>query len=211
MTTEKDAQDGAAALQAQLAMIGAMMAQDPDPQKAGMGKLLSGFTAQAQGKMLRVTGSASGGGLAAVMAVAIPSLLRARTSANESAAIGDLRTLVSAQAAYQSVNEGAYGELPCLSAPASCMKGYSGPVFLDAKLTTLEAKSGYRRAFHAGRKAARARSVEAYAYTAVPVEPGKTGTRSFCIDSTGLIRVDPKGAEIRPVGGECPPSLEPLK
>jgi hypothetical protein len=211
MTTEKDAQEAATMLQGQLAMIGAMMAQDPDPQKAGMGKLLSGFTAQAQGKMLRVTGSASGGGLSALLAAAIPSMMRARSSANESAAIGDLRSLVSAQAAYSSVNEGVYGELPCLSTPASCMKGYTGPVFLDAKLTSLETKSGYRRAFHAGRKAARARSVDGFAYTAMPLEPGKSGTRSFCIDASGVIRVDPKGGDIRPVGGECPPSLEVLK
>ncbi|HXY38472.1 MAG TPA: prepilin-type N-terminal cleavage/methylation domain-containing protein, partial [Vicinamibacteria bacterium] len=37
-----------------------------------------------------------------IAAIAIPSLLRARISANEAATIGDTRTVISAQAAYQS-------------------------------------------------------------------------------------------------------------
>ena len=41
-----------------------------------------------------------------IAAIAIPSLLRARVSANESATIGDIRTVISAQAAYQSSNGG---------------------------------------------------------------------------------------------------------
>ena len=43
-----------------------------------------------------------------IAAIAIPSLLRARVSANESATLGDIRTLISAQAAYQSANSGFY-------------------------------------------------------------------------------------------------------
>src|SRR5438045_8773993 len=43
-----------------------------------------------------------------IAAIAIPSLLRARVSANESATIGDIRTVISAQAAYQSANAGYY-------------------------------------------------------------------------------------------------------
>ena len=41
-----------------------------------------------------------------IAAIAIPSLLRARVSANESATLGDIRTLISSQAAYQSANSG---------------------------------------------------------------------------------------------------------
>src|SRR4051812_438013 len=39
-----------------------------------------------------------------IAAIAIPSLLRARVSANEAGAIGDTRTIVSGEAAYQSAN-----------------------------------------------------------------------------------------------------------
>jgi prepilin-type N-terminal cleavage/methylation domain-containing protein len=50
-----------------------------------------------------------------IAAIAIPSLIRARVSANEAAAIGDTRTVVSAEATYQAAASGFYGELSCLS------------------------------------------------------------------------------------------------
>src|SRR6266545_1209512 len=70
-----------------------------------------------------------------IAAIAIPSLLRARISANESATIGDIRTVVSAEAAFQSSNSGFYGVLTCLNIPSngSCISGYNAaaPTFLD--------------------------------------------------------------------------------
>ena len=53
--------------------------------------------------------------------------LRARVSANEASAIGDIRTVISAQAAYSSASQGGYGELRCLSEPKTCLTGYRGP------------------------------------------------------------------------------------
>src|SRR5512147_1888880 len=73
-----------------------------------------------------------------IAAIAIPSVLRARVSANESATIGDIRTIISAQAAYQGSNGGWYdGDLTCLNIPATgCIPGYpsSAPNFLDSNL-----------------------------------------------------------------------------
>ena len=61
-----------------------------------------------------------------IAAIAIPSLLRARVSANESATIGDIRTVISAEAAYQSSNAGFYdSELTCLVNPNGCITTYS--------------------------------------------------------------------------------------
>jgi prepilin-type N-terminal cleavage/methylation domain-containing protein len=60
-----------------------------------------------------------------IAAIAIPSLLRARVSANEAAAMGDTRTVISAEVAYQSSNAGFYDLLPCLVVPsAGCIPGY---------------------------------------------------------------------------------------
>jgi hypothetical protein len=56
-----------------------------------------------------------------VAAIAIPGLLRARMSANEASAIGQLRLMTSAQAVYSSFNKGQYGTLDCLAAPATCL------------------------------------------------------------------------------------------
>ena len=50
-----------------------------------------------------------------IAAIAIPSLLRARVSANEAGAIGDSRTVVSGEAAFQSANSGFYGAQPSVA------------------------------------------------------------------------------------------------
>src|SRR5215212_9880275 len=50
-----------------------------------------------------------------IAAIAIPNLLASRKAANESAAIGTLRTIVSAEATYQStVGAGKYGDSDAL-------------------------------------------------------------------------------------------------
>ena len=61
-----------------------------------------------------------------IAAIAIPSLLRARASANESAAIGDVRTIISAEAAFEA-RAGNYGTPECLAAPTrpGCLVGYA--------------------------------------------------------------------------------------
>src|SRR5687768_16637650 len=83
-----------------------------------------------------------------IAAIAIPSLLRARVSANESATIGDIRTWISAEAAYQSSNAGFYDSTPsCLVAPSNCIATYSAtaPTFVDSQIAAMTAKSGYDR------------------------------------------------------------------
>ena len=63
-----------------------------------------------------------------IAAIAIPSLLRARVSANEAATIGDIRTLISAQAVYQSMNGGFYeSRVECLAEPGECIPNSTSP------------------------------------------------------------------------------------
>jgi type IV pilus assembly protein PilA len=127
-----------------------------------------------------------------IAAIAIPSLLRARVSANEAATIGDIRTVVSAEAAYHGANEGEYGVMSCLSTPsdATCIPGYSStaPTFLDVNLGTVPmTKSGYTRVanyFGPGREAG---DFNSYCYQGRPVTLNRTGTRSFAGDSSGVI------------------------
>jgi prepilin-type N-terminal cleavage/methylation domain-containing protein len=126
-----------------------------------------------------------------IAAIAIPSLLRARISANESATVGDVRTVISAQAAYQSANSGFYGNLSCLNLPATCMTGYVGPTFLDQQVsTTGVSKSGYTRSINYGAAPANppnATSQSTYCYFASPMTPAQTGVRSFGGDSSGVV------------------------
>jgi type II secretory pathway pseudopilin PulG len=156
-----------------------------------------------------------------VAAIAIPSFLRARVVANESAAIADVRTVISAEAVYQSASGGYYGPPPCLAGPTTCLPAYSGPSFLDTDLASATVKNGYRRTFHAGPAVhaptgtpgipAQIGSLESFAYTAVPVEPGKTGIRGFCGDSTGRICVTSDGSEPAVTGGACDPGCPDLR
>jgi prepilin-type N-terminal cleavage/methylation domain-containing protein len=82
-----------------------------------------------------------------IAAIAIPSLLRARVSANEAAVIGDVRTVISAQAAYASANGGWYeGFMDCLAnftAPCIPSTPTTAPTFLDSQLAALLPKGGY--------------------------------------------------------------------
>src|SRR5215212_8849048 len=69
-----------------------------------------------------------------IAAIAVPALLRARVSANESSTISDIRTLHSAEVAYQGVNGGYYeGNLTCMSQKGGCIPGapLSSPSYLD--------------------------------------------------------------------------------
>jgi hypothetical protein len=153
-------------------------------------------------------------GVLGIAAVSIPSLLRAKTSALETAAIGDLRTMISAQAAYSRQNDGLFEAcLECLAEPATCLPEYAknGPRFLDPALASLETARGYRRAFYPGpvagtRPPARGRprppGITSFAYTAVPVAYERM--RAFCGDATGLICFTRDGREPRVTAeGRC--------
>ena len=138
-----------------------------------------------------------------IAAIAIPSLLRARVSANESATIGDVRTVISGQAAYQSANAGWYeGQLTCLAtAGPTCIPNYptNAPTFLDSNIAYLLPKSGYNRSFESGLKPSpttplgSGSQVSSYAYLASPVNQGQTGVRGFGGDSSGVLCFTPNG------------------
>jgi prepilin-type N-terminal cleavage/methylation domain-containing protein len=139
-----------------------------------------------------------------IAAIAIPSLLRARVSANEAATIGDIRTIISAQAAYQSANGGWYsGSLSCMSNPFGagvCFPNYpaGAPTFLDNTLAplvvALVAKSGYQRVYTRGlppgvinTNVSGTDAVTGYVYLATPVTQNQTGVRGFGGDHSGVL------------------------
>jgi type IV pilus assembly protein PilA len=151
-----------------------------------------------------------------IAAIAIPSLLRARVAANESMAIGNLRTIVSAEAAYQSVNGGFYDVPACLYTPAPCLgPNAPGVAFLDQASVGFDVqKSGYILQFHEGPAAADASavspsSVQSFAVTATPATT-QAGIRHFCADSRGIVCVMP--ASSRTIdGGQCPETCEAIR
>jgi type IV pilus assembly protein PilA len=146
-----------------------------------------------------------------IAAIAIPSLLRARVSANEAAMIGDIRTVISAQAAYQGANGGWYAvNLTCLTTPsAGCIPNYSvnSPTFLDPQISGATAKQGYNRSFIPGATATGLpstvdpASTGQYAYGGTPSVQDQTGVRGFAGDASGVICWTGDGTD--PAGGNA--------
>lgn len=152
-----------------------------------------------------------------VAAIAIPSLLRARVSANESAVIADIRTVISAEAAYQTANRGYYDKLECLAEPAGCIPGHAGPSVLLPEIARAATKNGYRRVFHPGPPASprpvgvSPTSMTSFAYVVVPDKQGTTGVRAFCGDATGRICYTVDGVMPEDLPGACPTDCRTLR
>jgi type IV pilus assembly protein PilA len=137
-----------------------------------------------------------------IAAIAIPALLRARMSANESAVVGDARTIVSAEVTY-STRAGAAGDLPCLVTPQNCYTALGTEPMLDTNIGSTNVgldKHGYSRTFVGDGivtpgGSLRTRNHHAtFTYEGTPLAIGMTGQIAYCIDHTGLVCTDPTGS-----------------
>jgi len=130
-----------------------------------------------------------------IAAIAIPSLLRARIAANESAAVGALRTINTAMNTYQATypTVGFAASLPALgpSAGNPCAGTSATACLIDGVLAA-GTKSGYTFAATGTASGGAAINTIYYA-TATPVMVNQTGGRSFCSYSDGVIRFDSSG------------------
>ena len=142
-----------------------------------------------------------------IAAIAIPSLLRARVSANEAQAIGDTRTVISSEQTYASANLGYFAPMDNLTregAGAIGIPNYpaTAPQFLGGDLAgrgNTYSKSGYQRMFTPGVAPnpipvrADPGSITDYCYGSAPMS-ALTGVRSFAGTGAGAIYFDPDGA-----------------
>jgi type IV pilus assembly protein PilA len=147
-----------------------------------------------------------------IAAIAIPSLLRARVSANEAATVGDIRSVISAEATYHSAAGGVYGTLTCLNVPsaAGCIPSYpaTAPTFLDSQIVALLAKSGYNRSFE---EAPIPGGLSCYTYHATPSVQNQTGVRGFAGDCSGRICFTGSGGAVPTVAASLLPSCYSLQ
>jgi prepilin-type N-terminal cleavage/methylation domain-containing protein len=151
-----------------------------------------------------------------IAAIAVPGLLRARMSGNESSAIGSLRAINSAQASYSSAaGSGGYAVLLATLA-AACPNSTQGFISPDLSQDP-SIKSGYTVTLANGAGAANValdcngavQSRTAYYSTAVPVTQGTTGNRSFASNAAGTIfftnsATPTTEAQMAPGGGGTP-------
>ncbi len=119
-----------------------------------------------------------------IAAIAIPNLLKSRMAANESSAVGSIRTLNTAEVTYASgcPNVGFSASIAELNTGAVCAGGTG---IIDNVLSTGN-KSGYTFAYAAATNGAPVNTT--YTTTAVPQKIGVTGQRGFFSDQTGVIR-----------------------
>jgi type IV pilus assembly protein PilA len=127
-----------------------------------------------------------------ISAIAIPNLIKSKIQANETAAVGALRTLNESTVMYSN----SYGGYPHALSDLGPAGGSTPPSsaaadLIDSSLAT-GVKSGYKFTFTV-LSTDPAGKVASYTITATPVTPGTTGQRSFFIDASGTIRVSQSG------------------
>ena len=125
-----------------------------------------------------------------IAAIAIPNLLRSRIAANESSAVGSLRTINTAEITYTTTypSAGFTCTLSVLAPPSGGASTSSTAAGLIDSNLAAGSKSGYN--FTSGGTC----STSAYSWNADPQTVGTTGQRAFCTDNSGVIKYDPSGS-----------------
>ena len=129
-----------------------------------------------------------------IAAIAIPNLLRARISANESSAVGSVRTINTSEISYNTSfpNVGFSATLANLGDGGACPTPPTSTTacLIDTTLAT-GIKSGYSFTYTV--VAGGAGPNIGYSTVAKPVVANQSGVRGFCSDQTGVIRADSAG------------------
>ena len=145
-----------------------------------------------------------------IAAIAIPNLLRAKIAANQAGAVGTLRTISSSQETYSSVyNNGFTPSLGILGGVAGGVASCANAELIDEVLSTaggggVAGKGGYNYTMGAGVGVAigpgpaplgcPAVGLTSFSAVAIPITVNSTGNAAYCIDATGVVRVDVAGA-----------------
>jgi len=126
-----------------------------------------------------------------IAAIAIPNLLRARMAANESSAVGSIRSINTAEVMFNSTYPatGFSPTLVALGGTAPCVPLVTNACLIDSVLSA-GVKSGYNFAAPGDGKTP---SVS-YSVGGWPVTVNQTGIRSFCSFEDAVVRADPTGA-----------------
>jgi len=137
-----------------------------------------------------------------IAAIAIPNLLRSRIAANQSSAVGSLRTLNTAEVTYATTYNVGYsstlgdlGPPPAGSSPVATaaglidevLSGVNGSGGGTGSAATASAKSGYAFVYSPAATDTSGR-INLYCITATPVAVGTTGTNYYYTDQSGVIR-----------------------
>jgi type IV pilus assembly protein PilA len=135
-----------------------------------------------------------------IAAIAIPNLLRSKMAANESSAVGSLRTFNTAEVTYATAypNIQYSADLASLGGPSPCVTATTGAAclidnVLATAITAPLAKSGY---YFQYKPVALGALFTGYTIEADPANAGTTGQRGFFTDQTGVIRYSISGVAV---------------
>ena len=129
-----------------------------------------------------------------IAAIAIPNLLKSKMAANESSAVGSVRTINTGLVTYAAgcPSLGYAATLNEMFTGALCT---SGTAIIDNVLGQDPAnKSGYTFTYKAG--AVVGTVINTYTLSATPQKIGTTGQRGFYSDQTGVIRYNQTGTAV---------------
>jgi type IV pilus assembly protein PilA len=123
-----------------------------------------------------------------IAAIAIPNLIKSRSQANETAAVGALRTLNTVEITYNSSYPvaGFACSLAALAPPSGGNATSAAAGLIDSSLAS-GSKSGYTFTLAC---VGTGPPFVNYQTTAAPTSPGITGQRYFCSDSSAIIKYD---------------------
>lgn len=142
----------------------------------------------------------------------IRQLKDARSAGLQASAVGNIRSLISAQMTFAAlVGEGAYAaDVKCLLNPRSC--GFEAEPLLFDTFPSPD-RMGYRYTLTpVGASAALrsgAKTCAGFVFTAVPIDDASMP--SFCTDQEGVVCRQPAGAPLVVAGGACPKTCVPLQ
>ena len=136
-----------------------------------------------------------------IAAIAIPNLMRSRMAANESSAVGSLRTINTAEVTYSTTypTVGFAATLVVMGGTASaCATTISTTqACLIDNVLAGGTKSGYTFSI----PASGGTPVVTYTSLGDPVSLNQTGTRSFCSDQSGVLYALPGATGCTPTSG----------
>jgi type IV pilus assembly protein PilA len=120
-----------------------------------------------------------------IASIAIPNLMRAKMSANESSAAASVRSINTGEVSYASAYPGVgYTTLASLGGASPCTPSTTSACFVDNVLAG-GTKEGYSFSAVGGTPANGVNTT--YTSLGSPLSVNQTGTRSFCSDQTGVI------------------------
>ena len=153
-----------------------------------------------------------------IAAIAIPNLLRSKIAANESSAVGSVRTIGTAEVTYSSSWGTGYAiDLKSLGGAPPCTNATAGAACLiDPLLSNTQIKSGYT--FNAAATLQDNAGIwNGFEINATPTNYQTTGVRAFCDDQVGVVKFKANGAAaIGVAAGNCagvanaPPASGPV-